>query len=69
MEISLLATPNFFAKNLISSAFAAPSTGGAAILTFKAPPWSPTISLFDARGTIVTENTTALSNFVTVTAT
>lgn len=35
----------------MSSAFAAPSTGGAAIFTFNAPFTSPTISLFEARGT------------------
>jgi hypothetical protein len=45
------ATPNAFASNLITSSFAAPSTGGADILTFKDPSISPTISLFDARVT------------------
>ncbi len=47
----LFDTPNVFAKTFINSAFAAPSIGGTAILTFNAPPNSPTISLFDARGT------------------
>src|SRR5215213_3866115 len=44
-------TSKVFAKTLINSAFAAPSTGGAAILTFNAPSCAPTISLFEARGT------------------
>ena len=44
-------TSKVFAKTLINSAFAAPSTGGEAILTFNAPSCAPTISLLEARGT------------------
>src|SRR5215208_4418899 len=44
-------TPKVFDKTLINSAFAAPSTGGEAILIFSAPSCAPTISLFEARGT------------------
>jgi len=51
ISISDFETPKVFAKSLIISAFAAPSTGGDAIRTFNAPSCSPTISLFDARGT------------------
>lgn len=50
-------TPKVFAKSLTSSTFAAPSTGGEAILTRNAPSCSPTISLFDARGTTRTLKT------------
>lgn len=45
-----LAVPNALAKTRTTSSFAAPSTGGADILTFKLPSCSPTIWLFDARG-------------------
>lgn len=48
---ALRETLNVFAKILINSSFAAPSTGGAAIRTRKAPLCSPTTSLRDARGT------------------
>ena len=51
ISTALFETSKVFAKSLINSAFAAPSTGGEAILTFNAPSNSPTISLFDARGT------------------
>ncbi len=51
ISTALLETLNFFAKTFINSAFAAPSTGSEAILIFNAPLKSPTISLFDARGT------------------
>ena len=44
-------TPNAFASTFTTSSFAAPSTGGDDILSFKDPSTSPTISLFDARGT------------------
>lgn len=51
----LLETANSFAKSLTSSAFAAPSTGGAFNFTFNALSYSPTISLFDERGITRTE--------------
>ena len=54
ISISLLETSKVFDKSLTSSAFAAPSTGGDSIFTFNAPPNSPTISLFDERGTTLT---------------
>src|SRR5262249_7677770 len=41
---------NARARTLINSAFAAPSTGGKARRTRKAPSCSPTISLREARG-------------------
>lgn len=46
----LFETPKTFASTFTSFAFAAPSTGGAAMRTFRAPSRSPTISLLDARG-------------------
>lgn len=57
----LFETPRALAKSFISSALAAPSTGGAAILTFKAPSISPVISDRDARGTTRTVKVTAPS--------
>lgn len=51
ISTALFGTPNFFDKIFINSSFAAPPVGGEAILTFNAPSISPTISLFDARGT------------------
>jgi len=42
---------NDFDSNFINSLLAAPSMGGAAILTRNAPRCSPTNSLRDARGT------------------
>jgi hypothetical protein len=43
-------TPKAFAISLTTSSFAAPSTGGAEILTFKEPLSSPITSDLDARG-------------------
>lgn len=60
-----LATANFFANSFISSAFAAPSTGGEATLTFTAPSNSPTISVLDARGTTRMEKETPWFTSVT----
>jgi hypothetical protein len=54
-------TFNNFASSLTTSSFAAPSTGGEDILTFKDPSISPAISLFEARGTTRTLNVTAPS--------
>jgi hypothetical protein len=54
-------TSNVLARSFISSAFAAPSTGGEQRRTFKAPSSSPTISLFDARGATRTPKNTAPS--------
>jgi hypothetical protein len=39
-----------FAKNSIVASFALPSTGGAVRKSFRAPPSSPLISFFLARG-------------------
>ena len=57
----LFGTPRALAKSFISSALAAPSTGGDAILTFKAPPMRPVISDRDERGTTRTVMVTAPS--------
>ena len=51
MLTSALGHLNSLAKTFTTSSFAAPSTGGAAILTFRPPSNSPTTSLLDARGT------------------
>ena len=61
ISTSLFGTPSVFAKSLINSVFAAPSTGGEATLTFTAPSSAPTISDLDARGTTLTANNTAPS--------
>jgi hypothetical protein len=44
-------TLKVFARTRINSSLAAPSTGGAAILTRNEPLYSPTTSLLDDRGT------------------
>ena len=54
ISILFLATLKDFDKNLINSLFAAPSTGGVEIFIFKAPSYSPTIWLFEARGITLT---------------
>src|SRR5688572_30448435 len=54
-----LGTSKSFAKNLLHSSFALPSTGGAAILSFSAPAYSPAISVFEARGWARTLKVTA----------
>lgn len=53
---ALRETLNALASTRMSSSLAAPSTGGAAIRTRKAPLCSPTIPLCDARGTTCTLN-------------
>ncbi len=57
----LFASPKYFASTRTSSSFAAPSTGGAEILTLKFPSCSPTISDVEARGTTRTLNVIAPS--------
>src|SRR5688572_10613750 len=47
----LFPTPSVLANSFINSAFAAPSTGGEATLTFTAPSNPPANSVFEARGT------------------
>ena len=59
IAIADFATPSFLANSLMSSAFAAPSTGGEDNLTFTAPSTSPTISLRALRGITRTVNVTA----------
>src|SRR5690554_3569505 len=49
-DTALLLTANSFAKNLISSVLALPSTGGALMRIFNASPCKPTTSDFDAFG-------------------
>ncbi len=61
ISTSLFATPKYFASTRTNSSFAAPSTGGAEILTLKFPSCSPTISDFEARGTTRTLNVIAPS--------
>ena len=61
ISTSLFGTPSFFAKSFVNSAFAAPSTGGEASLTFTEPSISPTISDLEARGTTLTAKSTAPS--------
>src|SRR6185295_812379 len=51
-------TLNLFARNLTSSRFAAPSTGGAATRTRSVPSCRPATSLRDARGTTRTAKVT-----------
>lgn len=57
ISTALRATPKTSARVRMSSSLAAPSTGGAAILTLSAPSCSPTTLLFDARGTTRTLKT------------
>jgi hypothetical protein len=56
------ATFSFFARNLTSSRFAAPSTGGAATRIRSAPSCKPAISLREARGTTRTEKVTPVES-------
>jgi hypothetical protein len=51
-------SPNFFESRRTNSSFAAPSTGGEFNFTFRAPLYSPAISLFDDRGMTRTSNVT-----------
>ena len=61
ISTELFEMPKVFARSFSNSAFAAPSIGGDAIRIFNAPSNSPTISLFEARGTTRTVKIIALS--------
>lgn len=58
-----LGNPNSEARNSQSASLALPSVAGAWIRTFKSSPSQPTIPLFDAPGTTLTENFTKLYRF------